>query len=102
MCDAECVAGDVDVALTVPVAAKTVADEAVARVFAAEAARVPARRDGRTFAAAVDSENVLLHAYPPDAAAIAPGAGRDLRKRPHHSLFRRRAACPRPLIHRNR
>ena len=73
VCDVECVAGDVDVALAVPVAARTVADEAVARALAAEAARIPARRDGWTFRAAVDSANVLLHAYPPDEAAIASG-----------------------------
>jgi thiol:disulfide interchange protein/DsbC/DsbD-like thiol-disulfide interchange protein len=72
VCHEECVAGDAAVALTVPVAARTVADEAVARVFAAEAARVPARVEGWRFAAAVDSSNVLLHAYPPAAAAIAP------------------------------
>lgn len=73
VCLEECVAGDVDVALAVPVAATTVADEAVARVFAAEAARVPARRDGWTFRAAVDSANVLLHVYPPGEGAIASG-----------------------------
>ncbi|HYR06577.1 MAG TPA: thioredoxin family protein [Longimicrobium sp.] len=71
VCHEECVAGDANVVLTVPVAARTVADEAVARVFAAEAARVPARLDGWTFSAAVDSSAVLLHAYPPDAGAIA-------------------------------
>lgn len=71
VCHEECVAGDANVALTVPVAARTIADEGVARVFAAEAARIPARRDGWTFRAAVDSQNVLLHAYPPHAAAIA-------------------------------
>ncbi|HEX8691784.1 MAG TPA: protein-disulfide reductase DsbD domain-containing protein [Longimicrobium sp.] len=71
VCDEECVAGDVDVAATVPIAARTIADEAVARVFAAEAARVPARRDDWTFRAAVDPEGVLLHVYPPAEAAIA-------------------------------
>jgi thiol:disulfide interchange protein/DsbC/DsbD-like thiol-disulfide interchange protein len=73
VCHEECVAGDANVALTVPVAATTVADEAVARVFAAEAARVPARVEGWRFAAAADSNNVLLHVYPPDAAATAWG-----------------------------
>ncbi|MBW3656156.1 MAG: thiol:disulfide interchange protein, partial [Gemmatimonadetes bacterium] len=73
VCELECVAGDVEVALAVPVAARTVADETVARAFAAEAARIPVRRDGWTFAAAVDSTNVLLHAYPPGAAATAGG-----------------------------
>jgi thiol:disulfide interchange protein/DsbC/DsbD-like thiol-disulfide interchange protein len=71
VCHEECVAGDAAVALTVPVAARTVADEGVARVFAAEAARVPARVEGWRFAAAVDSSSVLLHAYPPGAAALA-------------------------------
>ncbi|HEX2091705.1 MAG TPA: protein-disulfide reductase DsbD domain-containing protein, partial [Longimicrobiaceae bacterium] len=73
VCDVECVAGDVDVSLSVPVAARTIADEAVAREFAAEAARIPARRAGWTFRAAVDSTKVLLHVYPPDEAAIASG-----------------------------
>lgn len=73
VCLEECYSGDVDVALTVPVAARTVTDEAVARVFAAEAARVPARLEGWTFRAAADSANVLLHVYPPDGAAIASG-----------------------------
>ena len=82
VCEAECIAGDVDVALTVPVAARTVADHAVARVFAAEAARVPARLDGWSFRAAVDSESVLLHVYPPDAAALASG-----RKPPRAQFF---------------
>ena len=72
VCLEECFSGDVDVALAVPVAAGTVADEAVARAFAAEAARIPARRDGWTYRAAVDSAGVLLHAYPPAEAAIAP------------------------------
>ncbi|HEY7770114.1 protein-disulfide reductase DsbD family protein [Longimicrobium sp.] len=72
VCELECVAGDVEVALAVPVAARTIADETVARAFAAEAAHVPARRDGWTFSAAVDSTNVMLHAYPP-AGAIAGG-----------------------------
>lgn len=71
VCDVECVAGDVDVALAVPVAATTVTDEAVARAFAAEAARIPARRDGWTFRAAADSAKVLLHVYAPGGAAIA-------------------------------
>jgi thiol:disulfide interchange protein/DsbC/DsbD-like thiol-disulfide interchange protein len=71
VCLEECYSGDVDVALAVPVAATTVANEAVARVLAAEAARVPARLDGWTFRAAADSAGVLLHAYPPAQAAIA-------------------------------
>ncbi|HEX8318866.1 protein-disulfide reductase DsbD family protein [Longimicrobium sp.] len=74
VCELECVAGDVEVALAVPVAVRTIADETVARAFAAEAARVPARRDGWTFSAAVDSTNVVLHAYPPGGAAIASGS----------------------------
>jgi thiol:disulfide interchange protein/DsbC/DsbD-like thiol-disulfide interchange protein len=71
VCLEECFSGDVDVALTVPVAASTVADAAVARVLAAEAARIPARRDGWAFRAAADSAGVLLHVYPPDQAGIA-------------------------------
>jgi thiol:disulfide interchange protein/DsbC/DsbD-like thiol-disulfide interchange protein len=70
VCEEECVAGDVEVGLTLPVGEATMTDAAVARAFAAEAARIPARRDGWTFRAAVDSKNVLLHVYPPGAAAI--------------------------------
>ncbi|HEV3048681.1 MAG TPA: protein-disulfide reductase DsbD domain-containing protein, partial [Longimicrobium sp.] len=71
VCEEECVAGDAEVVLSVPVAARTVTDEAVARVFAAEAARVPGRVEGWRFAAAADSTNVLLHVYPPGEAALA-------------------------------
>ncbi|HEX8375679.1 MAG TPA: protein-disulfide reductase DsbD domain-containing protein, partial [Geminicoccaceae bacterium] len=71
VCEEECIAGDVDLALAVPVAATTIADEAAARALAAEAARVPARLDGWTFRAAVDSAGVLLHVYPPAEAGIA-------------------------------
>jgi DsbC/DsbD-like thiol-disulfide interchange protein len=71
VCLEECFSGDVDVALTVPVAARTIADEAAVRAFAAEAAHVPARRDGWTFRAAADSAGVLLHVYPPDGTGIA-------------------------------
>jgi thiol:disulfide interchange protein/DsbC/DsbD-like thiol-disulfide interchange protein len=73
VCDAECVAGDVTVGLTLPVGEATVTDAAVARALAAAEERVPARVEGWTFRAAADSRNVLLHAYPPGAAAIAPG-----------------------------
>ncbi|CAA9307442.1 MAG: Cytochrome c-type biogenesis protein DsbD, protein-disulfide reductase [uncultured Gemmatimonadetes bacterium] len=82
VCEVECVAGDVDVALTVPVASRTIIDEAVARAFSAEAARIPARRDGWTFRAATDSENVLLHVYPPGESEIATG-----RTRPRVQFF---------------
>lgn len=71
VCELECVAGDVVVALAVPVAARTIGDETVARAFAAEAARIPVRRDGWAFSAAVDSTKVVLHVYPPGGAAIA-------------------------------
>jgi thiol:disulfide interchange protein/DsbC/DsbD-like thiol-disulfide interchange protein len=73
VCDAECVAGDVTVALTLPVGEATTADAAVARALAAAEARVPVRGEGWTFRAAVDSSNVRLHVYPPGAAAIASG-----------------------------
>lgn len=66
VCDVECVAGDVVVALTVPVAAKTIVDESVVRAFAAEAERVPVRREGWTFTAAADSAKVLLQTKLPD------------------------------------
>jgi thiol:disulfide interchange protein/DsbC/DsbD-like thiol-disulfide interchange protein len=73
VCHEECVAGDANVAIAVPVAARTVADEGVARVFAAEAARVPARVEGWRFAAAADSAGVLLHVYPPAEGTVASG-----------------------------
>src|SRR5690606_13048730 len=65
VCEVECVAGDVDLALTLPVAATSAGDPAAARAFAAEAARVPSRHAGWTFRAAVDSAEVLLHVRPP-------------------------------------
>ena len=76
VCAEECMVGDVDVALGVPVAARTTADEAVVRAFAAEAVRIPASPDGWTFRAAVDPKNVLLHVYPPDGSAIASSSTR--------------------------
>ena len=71
VCAEECMVGDVDVALAVPVAARTIAHEAVARALAAEATRIPTRRDGWTYRAAVDSATVRLHVYPPNGTAIA-------------------------------
>ncbi len=73
VCHEECVAGDAEVALTLPVGEATATDAAVARALAAAEARVPARVEGWRFAAAADSANVLLHVYPPDAAALALG-----------------------------
>jgi thiol:disulfide interchange protein DsbD len=73
VCEEECVAGDVDVGLSVPVGARTITDETAARAFAAEAARIPARREGWTFRAAVDSADVRLHVYPPGEGAAASG-----------------------------
>lgn len=61
VCEVECVAGDVDLARTLPVAPASAVDPDVAHAFAAEAARVPARHAGWTFRAAVDSAEVLLH-----------------------------------------
>ncbi len=65
VCEIECVAGDVDLALTLPVAATSAVDPDVARAFAAEDARVPRRQAGWTFRAAVDSAEVLLYVRPP-------------------------------------
>jgi len=65
VCEVECVAGDVDLALTLPVAATSTVDPDAARAFAVEDARVPQRHAGWAFRAAVDSGEVLLHVRPP-------------------------------------
>lgn len=65
VCEVECIAGDVDLTLTLPVAATSVVDPDIERAFAAENARVPRRHAGWTFRAAVDSAEVLLHVQPP-------------------------------------
>jgi thiol:disulfide interchange protein DsbD len=71
VCAEECIAGDVDIALNVPVSGATILDAEAARTFATLAAHIPGRRDDWTFRAAVDSTKVVLHAYGPPDAAIA-------------------------------
>jgi DsbC/DsbD-like thiol-disulfide interchange protein len=69
-CKVECIAGDVDLALTLPVAAAPEADTAAARAFAAEDARVPVRRADWAFRAAVDSAAIVLRVRPPAGSRI--------------------------------
>lgn len=54
VCKVECLAGDVDLGLSLPVAATSVADSAAAAAFAVESARVPERRADWAFRASVD------------------------------------------------
>jgi thiol:disulfide interchange protein/DsbC/DsbD-like thiol-disulfide interchange protein len=73
VCNVECVADEVDVALTLPVAAAPVADSAAARAFAAEDARVPVRRADWVFRSAVDAGAIVLRVRPPGGARILAG-----------------------------
>ncbi|HEU4453359.1 MAG TPA: protein-disulfide reductase DsbD domain-containing protein, partial [Longimicrobium sp.] len=73
VCNVECVADEVDLALTLPVAAAPVADTAAARAFAAEDARVPARLADWEFRSAVDTDAVVLRVRPPGGAGLLAG-----------------------------
>jgi thiol:disulfide interchange protein/DsbC/DsbD-like thiol-disulfide interchange protein len=80
VCNVECFADEVDLALTLPVAAATLADTAAARAFAAEEARVPVRRADWEFRSAIDPAAVVLRVRPPDGSSLlAPGAGARVR-----------------------
>src|SRR5689334_2090042 len=61
VCNEECIADEVDLALTLPVRAAAEADTAAARAFRAEDARVPARRADWAFRSSVDARAVVLH-----------------------------------------
>ena len=69
VCREECIADEVDVALTLPVAAVAQRDTAAARAFAAEDARVPARAADWSFRAALDSAAIVLRVGPPGGAS---------------------------------
>jgi thiol:disulfide interchange protein DsbD len=73
VCKVECIADEVDLALTLPVGAAPEADTAAARAFAAEDARVPARGAGWVFRSAVDSGAVVLRARPPEGSGLLAG-----------------------------
>jgi thiol:disulfide interchange protein DsbD len=70
VCNVECFADEVDLALTLPVAASSVADTATVRAFAAEEARVPVRRADWVFRSAVDSKAIVLRVRPPEGSRI--------------------------------
>ncbi|MES2521935.1 MAG: thioredoxin family protein [Gemmatimonadota bacterium] len=78
VCNVECIADEVDIALTLPVGAAAVADTAAAHAFAAEEARVPARLADWESQSAVDEKEVVLRVRPPDGATLLAGvdAGR--------------------------
>jgi thiol:disulfide interchange protein/DsbC/DsbD-like thiol-disulfide interchange protein len=73
VCNVECVADDVDLALTLPVEAASRADTAAARALAAEDARVPGRGDDWVFRSAVDSGAVVLRVRPADGSDLLAG-----------------------------
>jgi thiol:disulfide interchange protein/DsbC/DsbD-like thiol-disulfide interchange protein len=73
VCNVECIADEVDLALTLPVGAAPVPDTAVARALAAEDARVPARRADWVFRSAVDAEAVVLRVRPPAGSGLLAG-----------------------------
>jgi thiol:disulfide interchange protein DsbD len=73
VCRVECVADEVELALTLPVGAAPRADTAAARALAAEEARVPARPAGWEFRSAVDADAVVLRVRPPEGAGLLAG-----------------------------
>ncbi len=75
VCKEECFSADVDLALTLPVAAAPVADTAAARAFMAEDARVPVRRADWVFRSAVDEGAVVLRVRPPEGSGLLAGGG---------------------------
>src|SRR5215207_4309464 len=75
VCKVECIADEVDLALTLPVGAAPKADTAAARAFAAEDARVPVRRADWEFRSAVDSGTVVLRVRPPDGSGLLLAGG---------------------------
>ena len=70
VCKEECFAADVDLALTLPVAATALADTAAARAIATENARVPVYRADWEFRSAADPKAILLRVRPPNALAL--------------------------------
>ena len=75
VCKVECIADEVDLALTLPVGAAPEADTAAARAFSAEDARVPVRRADWAFHSAVDSGAIVLRVRPPDGSGLLAGGG---------------------------
>ncbi|HEV2149365.1 MAG TPA: protein-disulfide reductase DsbD domain-containing protein, partial [Longimicrobiaceae bacterium] len=73
VCKVECVADEVDLALTLPVGAAPEVDTAAARAFTAEDARVPVRRADWVFRSAVDSGAIVLRVRPPDGSGLLAG-----------------------------
>lgn len=70
-CKEECIAGDVDLALTLPVAATSVADTAAVRAFGDEDARVPLRGTDWLFQSAEDTDAIVLRVRAPQPSRIA-------------------------------
>ena len=70
VCREECFADEVDLALTLPVAAASIADSAASRAIAEEAARVPIKSDDWTFLSAADSTAVVLRIQPPAGSGL--------------------------------
>jgi thiol:disulfide interchange protein/DsbC/DsbD-like thiol-disulfide interchange protein len=73
VCKVECVADEVELALTLPVGAAPVADTAAAGAFAAEDARVPVRRADWAFRSGMDAEAVVLRVRPPAGSGLLAG-----------------------------
>ena len=76
VCNVECFADEVDLALTLPVGTAPDADTAAARAITAEEARVPVRRADWVFGAAVDSDAVVLRVRPPEGSGLLAGSNR--------------------------
>ena len=76
VCNVECFADEVDLALTLPVGAAPVPDTAVARAFAAEEARVPVRGAGWVSFSAVDEDAIVLRVRSPEGSGLFANLGR--------------------------
>ena len=67
VCNVECIADDVELSVSRPVAANAVVDSNVMNAMLAERQRVPLPQGGWTASASVDSSEVILFARPPDS-----------------------------------
>src|SRR5687767_7871384 len=65
VCNVECIADDVDLSISRPVAASAVVDSNVMNAIVAERQRVPLPQGGWTARATVDSSDVIVFARPP-------------------------------------
>jgi thiol:disulfide interchange protein/DsbC/DsbD-like thiol-disulfide interchange protein len=65
VCEVECIAGDVDLSISRPVAANAAVDSNVMNAIVAERQRIPLAPGGWTARASIDASDIILFARPP-------------------------------------